>query len=195
MRHATVVGNRVVAGSGLGGDGESRGGGIHLDDNADVGSSLFENNTATVGGTTVASPCDDTVFFTSMGHNVLADPSATCAFDAPTDQVGVATSTLPLDDYGCATPLSDGSCLLTHAIDLGTPAVDQGSCTASGVTADARSMTRPVDLTPANADDGCDVGAYEARDVDVNGIEDGFELTIIFTDGFESGTTSAWSNG
>lgn len=74
---------------------------------------------------------------------------------------------------------------------IGGAAVDRGSCSASGATTDARGFTRPFDVTgSANADDGCDAGAYEVQDANGNGIDDAFE---IFADGFESGDTATWT--
>lgn len=70
--------------------------------------------------------------------------------------------------------------------------LDQGSCVLSGVMADARGFSRPWDDPGTmDLDDGCDIGAYEARDVNGNGIEDGRDL---FRDGFETGDTSSWTS-
>lgn len=57
---------------------------------------------------------------------------------------------------------------------LGSSAQDAGSCTLSGSTADARGLSRPWDGAPVDADDGCDIGAYESRDED-DGVGDGVE--------------------
>ena len=198
LRHATVIGNRVVAGAGPGGEGLASGGGIGLGDPLEVASSLFEGNTATASGVTTPSPCgnaspptDDLV---SLGFNVVAGPSPDCAFDEPTDQVDAGPAAFGLGDHGCTTPLPDGTCLPTHPLRLDGPATDQGNCGAPAIIADARGLSRPVDLLPLNLDDGCDAGAYEARDEDANGLDDGFEVHLIFMDGFESGNLTAWSN-
>ena len=55
--------------------------------------------------------------------------------------------------------------------------IDQGSC--AGEIVDQRGGTRPVEQSPIDADDGCDIGA--------------FELARFFADGFESGDTSGWT--
>lgn len=114
----------------------------------------------------------------AAGTMSVVGAAGDCALVATGDQTGVGPSLLPLGDHGCAMPLHDGSCLPTHPVDLETPAQDTGSCTASGATADARGLSRPWDGTPSNADDGCDVGAYESRDEDEgvgDGVEDGVD--------------------
>ena len=193
LRHSTVAGNRAIAGSGLTGDGGAEGGGLRVSDALQIASSLLEGNTATVGATTTASPCFDepSPNLTSLGFNTVAEASPDCVFDGSGDQTAVGPSLLPLGGYGCSAQLPAVGCLPTHPVDLTGPAIDQGSCTASGAIADARGLSRPVDLAPADADDGCDAGAYESRDEDANGLEDGLE---VFADGFETGDTTAWSS-
>jgi hypothetical protein len=127
---------------------------------------------------------------TSLGYNLVEAPGG-CTFTATADQTGVDPQLAPLGEYGCAAPLPDGTCLPVHPVRVAGPALDRGSCTASGATADARGLGRPFDFPGAvNADDGCDAGAYEARDDNGNGADDALE---IFADGFESGDTTAWS--
>lgn len=64
-------------------------------------------------------------------------------------------------DNGCNDPFNDGSCIPTQALLTGSPAIDAGSCNASG---DQRGFFRPFD-DPAigNIDDGCDIGAFEVN--------------------------------
>ena len=192
----TIYGNQAIAGVGGGGDGVPDGGG--LEENGSMGiyisNSLILGNTAGVsGGPMVASDCSSDIgVLISEGYNLVQTPG-TCVFAATGDQTGVDALVLPIDDYGCSTPLLDGTCLLTHAFQLAGPGYDQGSCTASGATEDARERSRPWDdPTVINIDDGCDIGAYEARDTDGNGVDDDYES--LFEDGFESGDTSAWSS-
>lgn len=60
-------------------------------------------------------------------------------------------------------PLGDqGGETLTHALLRGSPAMDQGSCRTSST--DQRDLPRPVDVPRiANADNGCDIGAFEVQ--------------------------------
>jgi predicted outer membrane repeat protein len=89
--------------------------------------------------------------YTSLGYNLGSDN--TCGLDQPTDQPNTAALLGPLQRNGGPTE--------THALLAGSPAMDQGSCPDQ--TADQRGMPRPVDLARIpNADDGCDIGAFEA---------------------------------
>lgn len=161
-------------------------------------SSIFGDNSIVVGdnsivvgaGTPTVNDCSTSSPITSLGYNVVEAPG-NCVFAATGDQSNADPGVLALGRYGCTTPLPNGGCLPVHPIDIGGAAVDQGSCIASGATADARGFARPFDVTGAtNADDGCDPGSYEVQDANANGIDDAFE---IFADGFESGDTSSWS--
>lgn len=65
----------------------------------------------------------------------------------------------------------------------GSPVIDAGSCQGGSVTVDQRGVARPFDDPLVdNIVDGCDVGAVESR-------------SPLFFDDFETGNTSAWSNG
>ncbi len=179
LEHATIALNEAVAGLGGAGNGVATGGGILASEMMTLGSSLLEQNTTDAGGTVTNSDCGELgSLVSSLGYNAVVEPT-TCAFTATGDQVGVVPSILPLGDYGCVTPLPNGMCLPTHAVILGSEVIDTGSCTASGVASDSRELVRPIDdLGVANADDGCDVGAYESRDLDEgtgDGVEDGID--------------------
>ena len=177
LEHATVALNEAIAGLGNV-DGTATGGGLAASESMTIGSSLLEQNTTEVGGTVTDSDCGELgSLVTSLGYNAVAAPT-TCAFAATGDQVGVAPSLLPLGDYGCTTLLPDDVCLPTHPPALGSGVIDAGSCTASGVVFDSRELPRPIDDPAAtNADDGCDIGAYETRDLD-EGVGDGVEDAI-----------------
>jgi hypothetical protein len=118
-------------------------------------------------------------------------------------------------EQGCVSVLPDGACVPTVPIDQDSPATDAGSCAAASIAADARGVPRPFDLEfVADADDGCDTGAFEAIDADGDTFTEAadcapFDATVhatdvcgvcggdgsgcvIFSDGFESGDTSAW---
>ena len=59
---------------------------------------------------------------------------------------------------------NNGGPMRTHALLLGSPAIDAGSCSVGGttITLDQRGKSRPLDVSSvANAADGCDIGATE----------------------------------
>lgn len=177
LQNATFINNKITAGLGPVSNGTVQGGGILVNDTlTNIGSSVFENNMAEVNGVITSSDCynsSNAGAIVSLGYNLIGD-AGNCVFAGTGDQVGVTASLLPLADNGCQTPLPDGTCLLTHGIDTNSNALDQGSCTSSGVTTDARGYNRPYDDTnTANADDACDVGAYEYIEDDM--FKDGFE--------------------
>jgi hypothetical protein len=91
--------------------------------------------------------------FTSLGYNL--EDGDTCNLSEPTDIINTDPMLEQLGDNGGETE--------THALPDDSPAADQGSC--PGVSADQRGMPRPVDLPGVpDADDGCDIGAYEAQE-------------------------------
>jgi hypothetical protein len=146
----------------------------------------------------------------------VVEASGNCSFLGPGDQTDAAGDTYELGDWGCVMPLPDGTCLPTVAIDQDSPAIDVGSCTGADIGADAREVPRPFDFeAAADADDGCDAGAFEAIDADGDGYSEAADCApfdrgvhladacgvcdgdgstcALFTDGFESGDTAAWS--
>ena len=105
----------------------------------------------------------------SLGGN-MESPGDTCSLDQATDQPNVPDPMMaPLAGNGGPTP--------THALLPGSPARNSVLC--GGASMDQRHAPRPTIL-------GCDKGAYEAGQVPPG--------TWIFEDGFESGTTLAWSS-
>ncbi|MDY7077577.1 MAG: tandem-95 repeat protein [Chloroflexota bacterium] len=92
---------------------------------------------------------------TSLGYNIEN------ADDCGLDQTGDITNSLTI--VPTLGPLQDnGGGTWTHALLPSSPAVDAGSC--STTSTDQRGYPRPVDIPAiANADDACDVGAYEAQ--------------------------------
>ena len=189
---ATVAENRALGGSGAGGSGPGLGGGIRVEETgAELDNVVASGNEAGPGGAPPsANDCSTSDPVTSLGHNWIETPG-TCSFSSLTDEVGVAPGLLPLGSYGCSAPLPGGRCLPVRPLAITSPALDRGSCLVSGATSDGRDFSRPWDF-PAivNLDDGCDPGAYEARDEDGDGVEDGLQ---VFGDGFESGDTTAWA--
>jgi hypothetical protein len=89
-----------------------------------------------------------------LGHNLVED-----------DTVGEYTCGFPSGGDPNLGPLQDnGGPTLAHALLLGSPAIDAGSC--PDFPADQRGFPRPVDIsTISNADDGCDIGAFEVQNV------------------------------
>lgn len=67
---------------------------------------------------------------------------------------------------------------MTHDLPAGSAAVDSGTCILPGLAADQRGVARPQGLS-------CDIGAVERLAPSCNGL---------FLDGFERGTTLAWSD-
>jgi hypothetical protein len=143
--------NSTVSGNGAGSlviDGT--GGGIRNLGTATVG------NTILAGNLDVSGPCDchlENGGLQSQGYN-LVEVAGSCTFTATGDITGVQPRLAPLGDYG-------GN-VRTQALIPGSPAIDQGSC--PGSSTDQRGLPRPVDLPRIpNADDGCDIGAFEVQ--------------------------------
>jgi CSLREA domain-containing protein len=86
----------------------------------------------------------------SLGYNL--EDADLCGFDQSTDLVDTDPLLEPLENNGGQTE--------TQALSWTSPALDQGSC--PGVSVDQRGYSRPVDIASiTNADDGCDIGAFE----------------------------------
>lgn len=149
------------------------GGGVHNAGTADIRYITFAGNMAQSGSAisncdgcdaTVAiqnnifadfdSPfeCSGLIHLTSLGYNLSQDDN--CNLTGPGDLPNTAAQLLPLADNGGLT--------WTHALYADSPAIDAGSCQQGQVTTDQRGYPRPVDVpTVPNADDGCDIGAFE----------------------------------
>lgn len=80
---------------------------------------------------------------TSLGHNLVSD--ATCF---------AVASDLIVGDAKLGALADNGGLTLTHALQLGSPAIDAGNNAACPAT-DQRGVARPQGLT-------CDIGSYEA---------------------------------
>jgi CSLREA domain-containing protein len=116
---------------------------------------LVVMNTILAGNVDTTGPCDchqETAPPLSLGYN-LVQSRGTCVFAATADLTGTAPLLGTLRDYGGDT--------FTHPLLFGSPAIDQGSCRDSHT--DQRGFLRPIDWTAIpNADDGCDIGAFES---------------------------------
>lgn len=93
----------------------------------------------------------DTVI--DSGFNIVQDGSC---INHPTSMAGDPLLG-PLQNNGGPTE--------THALLAGSPAIDRGNCAGGTVTTDQRGNVRP-------AGHACDIGAYEAADVDGDGAVD-----------------------
>lgn len=132
------------------------------------GASLVElvNTVITSGGVT---NCSFVFPFTSQGHNL--EDLDTCGLYSTGDQVNTTPFLGPLQDNGGWTH--------TMALLAGSPGIDEGDGTL-GIVTDQREWTRPAD-GDGDGDAEVDIGAYEHEEV-------------LFVDGFETGSTDAWSD-
>jgi CSLREA domain-containing protein len=120
------------------------------------GGGLCASGAGSIGNTIIANSALPSIHdclgsVNSLGYN-LAEVPGTCVFTATGDLVNVDPRLGLLADNGGDT--------FTHALLPGSPAIDQGSC--RNAATDQRGQPRPVDIPGIpNADDGCDIGAYE----------------------------------
>ena len=127
-----------------------------------TGVSITLANSIVAGNPSAGLTGDDinTGSFVSSGYNLIGE-SASGAFvnGVNGDKVGSIGAPLdpklkPLGEYGGPT--------LTQPPFTASPAVDAGRC--GTLVKDQRGVKRPIDLTGvANANDGCDMGAYEVE--------------------------------
>jgi len=111
------------------------------------GGGIFNGDTATLTNTVIDGDCWGDI--TSNGYNIES-PGNTCGFDeAKGDQFNVTEEDLklgPLQDNGGPTE--------THALGVGSVAINHIPVLDCRVETDQRGAPRPVEL-------GCDVGAFE----------------------------------
>ncbi|MEM6457534.1 MAG: choice-of-anchor Q domain-containing protein, partial [Acidobacteriota bacterium] len=172
----TLAQNEARAGAG----GSASGGGLAVaaDVTATIDNAILAGNVRVDdAGLTVDSDCVSQGALVSAGYNLAVTPDASCSFSAAGDRVGVDPLLAAVADSGCVAPLPDGSCPPTMAIDETSPAVDAGSCLASRTETDARGSARFQDVAGvANVDDACDIGAFEAYDLNGDGAVDVADL-------------------
>lgn len=102
-----------------------------------------------IANSTASTNCAAGVRITSAGHNL--DSGTTCGIVGPGDMQNTMPLLGPLTNNGGFTP--------THALPVGSPAIDAGDNTGCPAT-DQRGISRPAD---GNGDGTaiCDIGAYE----------------------------------
>jgi hypothetical protein len=137
LEYTTIANNQATGAS-------AKGGGFNNWGQATFESTIVANNTAGIAtyNNGFTEPAQGGVT-TSMGYNL--DSENSCGFNQPTDLVNTNPRLGPLQDNGGPT--------FTHALLLGSPAVDTGGNTGAPDT-DQRGITRPQGLS-------CDIGAYE----------------------------------
>ncbi|HEX6304597.1 MAG TPA: choice-of-anchor Q domain-containing protein [Anaerolineales bacterium] len=109
--------------------------------------SLFAANSIVANNIPTESNCSGAPL-ASAGHNLESGNS--CSFSLPSDLINTAPVLGPLVDNGGLTP--------THALLLGSPAIDAGIVGACGVDTDQRGAGFP---RPQGA--ACDIGAFEVQ--------------------------------
>jgi CSLREA domain-containing protein len=119
--------------------------------------SVSLDNTLLAGNTAGSSGPDCGGPYTSQDYNLIGNTGG-CSFNGGTTHniVNVDAGIGPLQDNGGLTP--------THALLPGSPAIDKGNTTNTGLSGDQRSAPRPVNfvtVTDAAGGDGSDIGAFE----------------------------------
>ena len=160
---STITGNTADSDA----DGSGNGGGV----------SSTSGAATTISNSIIAGNSDLGIFsepnlsegpFTSSGYNLIGDCTGACGdFASAGDQEG--TSGSPIDPL-LAALADNGGPTSTMALSTGSPAIDAGSCTGSDSDqrnfGDLSGGIRIVDVSGVtNADDGCDIGAYEVDGV------------------------------
>lgn len=131
------------------------GGGIQEDPLVDItfnlGNTIVGGNTAPLGPDIYES---SGTLINSLDYNLIGDPTGFTWTGTTTHNV---TGVDPLVD----TLADNGGLTQTMALRSGSPAIDAGSCSSG---ADQRGSARPLDFPQvANADAGCDIGAFELQ--------------------------------
>lgn len=113
---------------------------------------------------------------TSLGYNLDSDGTSGFSNGQNGNLVGTTSNKL---DAKLGALANNGGPTLTHALLVGSPAIDKGNATVS-IDKDQRGNNRPIDLsTIANATggDGSDIGAFELLPVyDVTDAGDGDDV-------------------
>ncbi|MDQ3815025.1 MAG: hypothetical protein M3347_13880, partial [Armatimonadota bacterium] len=198
MTNSTISGNSASGGNGGSGAGTTGGGGFgggvfNRNGTVTVKHCTFSNNSIAAGtggtpgvagggfynlqqtGGTATVNLTNTIIANSTGGNDAENNGGTVT--GPT-----ANRNLIESHSGFGTPFStanpnlaalafNGGPTPTHALQTGSPALDQGIAIA-GLTTDQRGLTRPVDfpgIANSLGGNGSDLGAYEAQATDLGG--------------------------
>ncbi len=156
MTNVTISGNRASDGTGGGISTAASDGTLTLTNVSIIGNTgggiynaivTTAKNTIVANNTPASENCTGTL--TSQGNNL--DSGNTCGFASAGDLVNTDPNVGPLRYQGAATQ--------THALLVGSPAIDAGTNTGCPAT-DQRGLWRPFD---GNGDGSaiCDIGAYE----------------------------------
>lgn len=95
----------------------------------------------------------------SLGYNIVGENGD--AGGCPSDGTGDLLLPGPVETLLDTTLADNGGPTMTHALLMGSPAVDGGDCTGT----DQRGLPRGQDVPDyANAANACDIGAYEQQD-------------------------------
>lgn len=143
LRHCTITQNAAWW---------SYGGGIVVDGTAEISGSIVANNFALQFATVP----DCAGILNSKDYNLIGDTNGCTITNLTAHNIYGQDPLLgSLADNGGLTP--------THALLLGSPAIDRG--TSGGITTDQRGMPRTFNF-PAYLDiaDGTDIGAYELQE-------------------------------
>ena len=136
--------NITVANNSLSDPGAMGSGLFNSAGSTEISNSILSNNNG------VAMNCGGAAF-TSLGNNI--DDDASCALAGAGDK-----NVDPLLD-----PIADnGGLTMTHAIKIGSPAMDAGN-NATCLAVDQRDAVRPFD-GDQNGSSICDIGAFESQD-------------------------------
>jgi hypothetical protein len=153
------VNNSTISGNSAG----SNNGGIGNTGTLEVSNSTISGNSANNGGGILTIIGSGTLKNTIVANNEGGNCAGTITDDGsnlewPGNACGFALSADP--NLG---PLQDnGGPTLTHALQEGSPAIDQGNSFTA--TTDQRGEVRPSDFfTIPNASDGSDIGAFELQ--------------------------------
>jgi len=161
VTNSTVSGNA----SGIGGTGgiTNDGGGTFTvlsstvaDNTGSFGGILNNSGTFSIKNSIVTNDCTGTL--TSNGYNLSSD--ASCSFTNPGDIIDPNPLLGPLAYNGGPTQ--------THALLLGSPALNNGAHACPAPATDQRGVSRPQGPR-------CDIGAFEAEDSDGDATPDAFD--------------------
>ena len=161
MRSNTISGNSAYA----------SGGGIAVRDNAflSLAQNIVSGNNASADGDEVDFAGGGSVIvdqFNLFGQNGMPGLNGiTAGLTDIVPSVGVSAIISPLADNGGPTQ--------THALAVGSPAIDAVGSGAFCLGTDQRGVARPID-GDSDGDPLCDIGSYETQDLD-----------LIFKNGFD----------